>query len=41
MTSEYSNYEPELTLGERVRGVLILVIVLGGGLFLLIREVFF
>jgi len=40
--SERDDYEPgEMTTGEKVRGALTLAILVGGGLFLVIRGAFF
>jgi hypothetical protein len=36
-----SEHESEMTTGGKVRGALVLIILLGGGLFVLVRELFF
>jgi hypothetical protein len=41
MMSDYNNYGPELTPGQKLRAALTLFVIGGGVLFLLIREVFF
>jgi len=42
LISEHDDYEPtEMTTGEKIRGALTLIILLGGGLLLVIREAFF
>ena len=40
--NEHDDYElNEMTTGEKVRGALTLAILVGGGLFLVIKEAFF